>query len=120
MAGLDQRVLICGNLLSWGNHGVAFAQDVEPGLVWPGVTEALYRLRKADRMFGRTDLILIKDLPQDDDVAAQALHPYSYRPFATEPDMVLALDPACKKHVMAHHKRAIRAPQTCDRASRPM
>ena len=92
IAGIDQRVLVCGNLLSWGNHGVAFAPDVEPGLVWPGVTEALYRLRKADRLFGQTDLILVKDLPGDDGVAAQALHPYSYRPFATEPDMVLALD----------------------------
>lgn len=92
VAGMDQRVLICGNLLSWGNHGVAFAPDVEPRLVWPGVTEALYRLRKADRMFGQTDLILVKDLPEEDDVAAQALHPYSYRPFATEPDMVLTLD----------------------------
>jgi hypothetical protein len=94
IAGMDQRVLICGNLLSWGSHGVAFAEDVEPRDVWPGVTEALYRLRKADRMFGQTDLILVKDLPEQDDVAAKALHPYSYRPFATEPDMVLALDPS--------------------------
>lgn len=93
MSGVDQRVLVCGNLLSWGNHGVAFADDVEPRLVWPGVTEALYRLRKADRMFGETDLILLKDLPSDDGVAAEALHPYSYRPFETEPDMVLTLDP---------------------------
>lgn len=93
IAGIDQRVMVCGNLLSWGNHGVAFAQDVEPGLVWPGVTEALYRLRKAQGIFGRTDLILVKDLPEEDHVAAQALHPYSYRPFATEPDMVLSLDP---------------------------
>lgn len=94
MAGIDQRVLVCGNLLSWGSHGVAFAPDVEPSRIWPGVAEALYRLRKADRMFGRTDLVLVKDLPEENGDAAQALHPYSYRPFATEPDMVLALDPA--------------------------
>lgn len=93
MRGIDQRVLVCGNLLSWGNHGVAFAEDVEPRLVWPGVTEALYRLRKADRMFGATDLILLKDLPPDDGAAAEALHLYSYRPFETEPDMVLSLEP---------------------------
>jgi hypothetical protein len=92
LAGIDQRVLVCGNLLSWGNHGVAFAEDVEPRLVWPGVTEALYRLRKADRMFGETDLVLLKDLPSADGTAAAALHPYSYRPFQTEPDMVLNLD----------------------------
>jgi hypothetical protein len=94
VAGIDQRVMICGNLLSWGNHGVAFAPDVDPRTVWPGVTEALYRLRKADGMFARTDLILIKDLPEEDGAVAEALHPYSYRPFATEPNMVLALNPA--------------------------
>ncbi len=90
---IDQRVLVCGNLLSWGSHGVAFAEDAEPPLAWAGVTEALYRLRKADRMLGETDLILLKDLPEEDGVAAEALRPYSYRPFATEPDMVLTLDP---------------------------
>lgn len=94
MSHIDQRVLVCGNLLSWGNHGVALAEDAEPRLVWPGVTEALYRMRKADRMFGETDLILLKDLPSDDGVAAEAVYPYSYRPFDTEPDMVLSLDPA--------------------------
>jgi hypothetical protein len=92
VAELDQRVMICGNLLSWGNHGVALASDVDPSLAWPGVTEALYRMRKAGGMFGRTDLILLKDMPSEDGVAARALHPYSYRPFATEPDMVLTLD----------------------------
>lgn len=93
ISGVDQRVMVCGNLLSWGNHGVAFATDVEPRLVWPAVTEALYRLRKAQGIFGRTDLILVKDLPAEDDGTTQALYPYSYRPFATESDMVLALDP---------------------------
>ncbi len=92
MSGIDQRVLICGNLLSWGNHGVAIADDADARAVWPGVTEALYRLRKADRMFGETDLILIKDVPPDDGVAATTLRPYSYRSFDTEPDMVLNLD----------------------------
>lgn len=94
VAGLDQRVLICGNLLSWGSHGVAIADDADPRLVWPGVTEALYRLRRADRLFGQTDVILVKDLPHDDAAAAEAMHPYSYRPFPTEPDMTLTLDPA--------------------------
>ncbi|HEY0373130.1 MAG TPA: peptidogalycan biosysnthesis protein, partial [Thermoanaerobaculia bacterium] len=77
-----------------GNHGVAIDQDADPQLVWPGVTEALYRLRRADRLFGQTDVILVKDLPDDDDVAARAMYPYSYRPFATEPDMNLTPDPA--------------------------
>lgn len=94
LAGVDQRVLICGNLLSWGGHGVAFASNVEPDKAWPAVTEALYRMRKADRLFGRTDFVLIKDLARPDLEAEQALRAYSYKPFETEPDMQLALDPA--------------------------
>ena len=94
MRGVDQRVLVCGNLLSWGSHGVAIAEGVEPRLVWPGVTEALYRMRKADRLFGETDLVLLKDLSGQDETAAAALRPYSYRSFDTEPDMVLRLNPA--------------------------
>lgn len=92
LKGIDQRVLVCGNLLSWGNHGVAFAEDADPARAWPGVTEALYRIRKADRMFGETDLVLLKDWFSEDADAAVVLRPYSYRPFETEPDMVLALD----------------------------
>jgi hypothetical protein len=91
--GYDERVLVCGNLLSWGNHGIAFADGVDPERVWPGVTEALYRMRRADRLFGETDLMLLKDLPASDAVAAAAVRPYSYRALDTEPDMVLSLDP---------------------------
>lgn len=89
---IDQRVLVCGNLLSWGSHGLAFADDVDPHLIWPGVTEALYRIRRSNRLFGETDLMLLKDVAADDGVAAAALRPYSYRPFNTEPNMVLRLN----------------------------
>jgi hypothetical protein len=114
MGTIDQRVLVCGNLFSWGNHGVAIANDVDPRDVWPGVTEALYRLRKADRMFGETDLVMLKDLPSDDGVAASALRPYSYRAIETEPDMVLNLDAAWTKfddylgRLRADYRKAIK------------
>lgn len=94
LSGVDQRVLICGNLLSWGDHGVALAPDADPERVWPAIAEALYRIRKADRMFGKTDLVLIKDRPLPDAPCESILKPYSYRPFDTEPDMRLALDPS--------------------------
>ncbi|MGL5003261.1 MAG: hypothetical protein ACRDAM_10020, partial [Casimicrobium sp.] len=40
-----QRVLCCGNLLTFGQHGVAFAKDADLHIAWHGVAEVLYRVR---------------------------------------------------------------------------
>ncbi|HJW09735.1 MAG TPA: GNAT family N-acetyltransferase [Holophagaceae bacterium] len=85
------RVLICGNLLGWGPQGVAFAPGEDPAELWPAVAEALYRIRRADKLFGETGLVMIKDVLASDDSAGEALRPFSYRPFDTEPNMVLPL-----------------------------
>jgi hypothetical protein len=90
---LEDRVLVCGNLLSWGPHGVAFAPDEDPEELWPGVAEALYRMRRADRLLGETGLVWVKDLTPEAEARAGALARYAYRPFDTEPIMVLALRP---------------------------
>lgn len=91
-------VLVCGNVLSWGCHGVAFAPGVDPAAGWAAVAEALYRLRRAERLAAQTDFVLIKDLPVADVAAERALATYSYRPLETEPDMVLALDPRWRRY----------------------
>ncbi len=89
------RTLVCGNLLSWGTHGVAFRRGERPDDVWPGVAEALYRIRRADRLSGQTDLILVKDLHDDTEVGIDALKRFSYRPLETEPNMLLTLPADC-------------------------
>ncbi len=92
-ARLRERVMVAGNLLAWGCHGVAFAPGEDPALLWPGVAEALYRIRRAERLTGQTDLVLVKDITAEQ-AGVEALRRYSYRPLETEPNMVLALDPA--------------------------
>jgi hypothetical protein len=94
LAKLKERILVCGNLLSWGPHGVAFARTVDPSELWPAVAEALYRIRRSDKLFGDTGLVMVKDLPLDDPAAAAALRRFSYRPFETEPNMRLELKAA--------------------------
>ncbi len=91
LAHVDARLLVCGNLLSWDQHGVAFARGTDPRELWPAVAEALYRIRRADKLFGESDLFLIKDLPQEDLDAARVLERHSYRAFETEPNMRLDL-----------------------------
>lgn len=93
---LEERMLVCGNLLSWGMHGVAFAAHEDSAAIWPAVAEALYRLRRADKLFGDTDLVMVKDITDDHALAASALERFSYRPLETDPNMVLEISPQWK------------------------
>ncbi len=95
LGAMRGRVLVCGNLMSWGQHGVAWDESATPEDVWTAVAEALYRIRRADRLLGETDLVLVKDFtPQDR--GGDALVPFSYRAVDTEPDMVLTIPPNWK------------------------
>jgi len=90
---VHEKMLVCGNLLSWGMHGIAFAPREDSSLLWPAVAEALYRLRRADKLFGDTDLVMIKDIPNAHQDGATALSRFSYRQLETEPNMVLDISP---------------------------
>ena len=95
---LRERVLVCGNLLTYGQHAVAVAPDVEPDSVWPAVAEVLYRVRRAEKLAGQAGFVLIKDIPVADNAGVAQLEGLGYRGIETEPNMVLALDPAWKTH----------------------
>ena len=89
---VSQRMLVGGNLLSWGFHGVAFAADETAETVWPAVAEALYRIRRADKLIGQTNLVMVKDAGAAE-TGIEALRRFSYRPVETEPNMVLSVRP---------------------------
>src|SRR5215468_9057576 len=91
LESLDERMLVCGNLLSWGMHGVCLAPHQDPASVWPAVAEALYRIRRADKLSGGTDPVMVKDFTAEDDRAVSVLRRFSYRPHETDPNMVLEL-----------------------------
>jgi len=95
---LDERMLVCGNLLSWGMHGVCMAPHEDPALVWPAVAEALYRIRRADKLSGDTDLIMVKDLTAEHEAAVSVLRRFSYRAHETDPNMVLEFSPHWKSY----------------------
>ena len=90
---LQEKMLVCGNLLSWGMHGIAFAPQEDSSKLWPAIAEALYRLRRADKLFGDTDLVMVKDIPNAHAEGAEALSRFSYRQLETEPNMVLDISP---------------------------
>lgn len=90
------RILVCGSLVSSGFHGLAFAGDEPVDVLWHAVAEAIFRIRRADRLHGRIDYIMIKDLDQARSESAQPLLDFSYRPLQTEPEMVMPIRPAWK------------------------
>jgi hypothetical protein len=96
-ANLNEPILVAGNLMSWGFDGIAFAPSENPIPLWPGVAEALYRIRRAERLLGQTNLVLVKDITKRES-GLEALRRFSYRPMETEPNMVLAIQPAWRTY----------------------
>lgn len=84
---------MCGNVHTWGPHGVAIAHGQDRGRVWHGIADCLYRIRRANRLFGQCDYVIVKDLFESDQVDATALKSFKYQTLETEPNMVLSLDP---------------------------
>jgi hypothetical protein len=96
---LVARVLVVGNVLTYGNHGIAIAPGLErePD-VWHGIGEAAYRVRRAEKHAGSADFVLVKDLTAAEMTDSRLLHDLGFRPVATEPNMVLALAPGWRGH----------------------
>ncbi len=96
--GLEEKMLVCGNLLSWGMHGISFAPNVDHESLWPAIAEAIYRLRRVDKLFGDTAVVMVKDIPDAYATSATALSRFSYRELETEPNMVLEISPKWKSY----------------------
>ena len=96
MAGLKEHLLVCGNLLVWGARAMALAPHADEAQLWHAICEAIYRLRRADKLNGQSDLALIKDLGMASQQVPPALRLLGYRSVDTEPDMVLTLRPEWK------------------------
>ncbi len=96
IAGLREHLLVCGNLLVWGARSMALAPHADEGQLWHAVCEAIYRVRRADKLSGQSDLAMIKDLGVAGEQVPPALRLLGYRSVETEPDMVLTLRPEWK------------------------
>jgi hypothetical protein len=96
-SNVRERMIVAGNLLSWGFHGIGFAPGEDPRTLWPGVAEALYRIRRAERLTGQTNFAMVKDLTSSQ-TGMDVLHRFSYRPMETEPNMVLEIEPAWRNY----------------------
>jgi hypothetical protein len=92
-----ERILVAGNLLSWGFHGIAFAAGEGVAELWPAVAEALYRIRRSENLLGTANFVMLKDMTPEQ-TGVDALRRFSYRPLETEPNMVLEIKPGWQSY----------------------
>ena len=84
-----ERVLVCGNLVSSGLHGVGMDPDFDPEMAWRIVAEVLYKIRRMERLSGKIDFVMVKDIKKNLLKPSEVLERFSYRKIQTDPDMVL-------------------------------
>lgn len=88
---LRARVLVAGNLLSWGNHALAVAPGFDSTIAWAALGEAMHRIQRGEDLLGEPHIQVIKDMPQGERPAV--FRRLGFRAVATDPDMVLDIDP---------------------------
>ena len=91
ISNYKERVLVCGNLVSSGLHGVAFSEHLDDETGWRITAEILYKIRRSEKIKGKVDFALIKDIKGEQLEASKVLERFSYRKIQTDPDMVLDL-----------------------------
>lgn len=89
-----QRLLIAGNGLVTGEHGLAIAEGVEPAVAMHGLADATYRIRRAEKLRGGIASVLIKDFAAKTRPHADQLLRFGYHPFEVDPNMVVPLPAA--------------------------
>lgn len=94
---INERLLVCGNLISSGQHGVAYVDFISDELAWRIAAEAMYKIRRADKLHGAVNFSLLKDFKGVEKSQSHILERYSYRPIQTDPDMVLTLSDQCQR-----------------------
>ncbi|MBM80496.1 MAG: GNAT family N-acetyltransferase [Planctomycetaceae bacterium] len=113
-----RRVTVCGNLVSWGMDGFAFDPYQPAAEMWKALSEALYRLRRADKLYGQADYVMVKDLVAASQEDSSAFEAHSYRAVETEPNMVLEMDPSWKTfydYLASLNKKYRKAAKTVDK-----
>lgn len=95
---LRERVLVCGNLFTFGQHAFAVAPGVRMDDIWAPLAEVLYRVRRQERLSGQTDFTMIKDITSQEQSGIRVLSHLDYVAAETEPNMLLDLRPEWKTY----------------------
>lgn len=93
------RLIVCGNAFTSGEHGYAFAPEVQPDRAVRALLDAVDRIRQSQSGNGAT-AVLFKDFGPgaSSHRIAGRLRNYGFSDLETEPNMVLDIDPSWRDY----------------------
>jgi hypothetical protein len=86
------RLLICGNAFASGVHGFAYVPGADLAKAYHGLADAIYRVRRGDKLHGQVAAVLVKDFYNEDTKHSKELEKFDYSSFLVEPNMIIELD----------------------------
>jgi hypothetical protein len=98
---LSLRLMICGNAFLSGEHGISIRDhnsldSAERADRMHGVADALFQIRRAEKLRGGIGTVMAKDFYSDAQPTARALRRFGYHEFEVDPNMIVTVDPAWK------------------------
>lgn len=90
---MSVELLICGNAFASGQYGFCHTDEIGEEDAFHALAEAIYRLRRAEKLRGKVSAVLVKDFYQERIASADELKQYKYYRFSVEPNMIIDLEP---------------------------
>lgn len=95
LGAAGRHILFCGNPFSCGLHGIVFAADEDPELLWPSTLDALHRMQEIDR---QAAFIIVKDFQGTCTQHRRSLLDQRFARLRIEPSMDLRISPSWHTH----------------------
>lgn len=90
---VDFKVMVCGNAFACGEHGFAFSPEVPLKEGLANLSNALFKLRRAEAINGNVPLVLMKEFWPQHFEESQGLKKNGFKDFQIDVNMVLAIHP---------------------------
>jgi predicted N-acyltransferase len=88
---VDERALVLGSLVGWGDTGLVMKPDADPDLVWREALRLMDRLRRFEKSEGVVNVSLVKDAVTQQHEPTLRRQGYQHAPSGA--DMQLTLEP---------------------------
>lgn len=89
---ISTMILICGNAFVSGENGFHYHKDVDTREAFKALADALYRIRKGEKLNGEITTVMLKDFYDHTTSYSDIFKAFKYRNFKVEPAMLLDID----------------------------
>ncbi|MBL4651488.1 MAG: hypothetical protein JKY53_01285 [Flavobacteriales bacterium] len=88
---IDIKVMVCGNVFATGENGFLYSDEIDPEDAYINLSNALYRLRRSERINGQVSIILLKEFWPTSYKKVDVLKVHEFRSFNIDVNMVLKI-----------------------------